>query len=320
MKNIHILLTDKPILDGSIDYILKCIKEFKIYNKQYKIGDILDELSWDFDSNYWEPQNIYITNDEKPKAGEWSLYQNKIHKCIEDIVGDEFKKIILTTDQDLIKDGIQSIPDEFLEWFIKNQSCEEVEVEKEKVDLSDLGHYKIYYKYKIIIPKEEVCSLCEKNVLIDGICKECTELICKPFSVVEKQEPKEDFYKIGDFHKDCDDRCKYYCTKGNAQLAECLKEPKQETLEEAAENYGWRIKRNSFSDKVKANELAESAQQDFITGAKWQQKRSYSEENLLGNGENSLDNFLLNSPLHSQEERELIMETIFKWFEQFKKK
>ena len=43
----------------------------------------------------------------------------------------------------------------------------------------------------------------------------------------------------------------------------------KETLEEAAENYGWRSKRNSFSDKVKANELAESAQQDFITGAKW---------------------------------------------------
>ena len=52
---------------------------------------------------------IYITSDEKPKAGDWSLYQNKIHKCIEDIVGDEFKKIILTTDQNLIKDGVQTI-------------------------------------------------------------------------------------------------------------------------------------------------------------------------------------------------------------------
>lgn len=47
-----------------------------------------------------------------------------------------------------------------------------------------------------------------------------------------------------------------------------------ETLEEAAENYGWRIKRNTFSDAVKANELAESAQQDFIAGAKWQQETS----------------------------------------------
>jgi hypothetical protein len=47
---------------------------------------------------------------------------------------------------------------------------------------------------------------------------------------------------------------------------------KQETLEEAAENYGWKIKRNPFSDRVKANELADSAKQDFIAGAKWQQE------------------------------------------------
>jgi hypothetical protein len=25
------------------------------------------------------PQHIYITSEEKPKAGDWSLYQNKIH-------------------------------------------------------------------------------------------------------------------------------------------------------------------------------------------------------------------------------------------------
>lgn len=41
-------------------------------------------------------------------------------------------------------------------------------------------------------------------------------------------EPKQDFYKIGDFDKNCDDGCKYHCTKGNTQLAECLKEPKHE--------------------------------------------------------------------------------------------
>ena len=47
----------------------------------------------------------------------------------------------------------------------------------------------------------------------------------------------------------------------------------KETLEEAAENYGWRIKTNSFSDRVKANELSESAKQDFIAGATWQAER-----------------------------------------------
>jgi len=67
-----------------------------------------------------------------------------------------YKKIILTTDQNLIKDGVQAIDDEFLEWFVKNPSCEEVKVE---------GH--IYKgqdetEYKIIIPKEE-----QKQHLID---------------------------------------------------------------------------------------------------------------------------------------------------------
>ena len=54
----------------------------------------------------------------------------------------------------------------------------------------------------------------------------------------------------------------------------------KETLEEAAKDYGWRIKTNSFSDNVKANELAESSKQDFIVGAKWQAERMYSEEEV----------------------------------------
>lgn len=51
----------------------------------------------------------------------------------------------------------------------------------------------------------------------------------------------------------------------------------KETLEESAENYGWKIKTNTFSNPVKANELAESAKQDFIEGAKWQAEQEYAE-------------------------------------------
>ena len=62
------------------------------------------------------------------------------------------KKIILTTDQDLIKDGIQAIDDEFLEWFVKNPNCEVIKVNKlcygALSGFADAG-------YKIIIPKEE---------------------------------------------------------------------------------------------------------------------------------------------------------------------
>ena len=50
------------------------------------------------------------------------------------------KKIILTTDPDLIKDGVQAIDDEFLEWFVKNPSCESVEVGYGWIRLTETGN------------------------------------------------------------------------------------------------------------------------------------------------------------------------------------
>jgi hypothetical protein len=66
------------------------------------------------------------------------------------------KKIILTTDQDLINDSVQAIDYEFLEWFVKNPSCEKVEVIYDK-DAFPYGveTAKGYGWYKIIIPQEE---------------------------------------------------------------------------------------------------------------------------------------------------------------------
>jgi hypothetical protein len=141
MKNIHLLPTDKPS------------KLHLAYNKVYYLSV---EPFIQSDTKNYKSFNIYITSDEKPKQGEWSLYQNKIHKCIEDIVGDEFKKIILTTDDQLIADGVQAIDDEFLEWFVKNPSCEEIKVVYDK-DAFPYGveTAKGYGWYKIIIPKEE---------------------------------------------------------------------------------------------------------------------------------------------------------------------
>lgn len=74
-----------------------------------------------------------------------------------------YKKIILTTDQDL--DGVQAIDDEFLEWFVKNSSCKEVEVENICNNCGDINCIHAICRsqvaktkgdtYKIIIPKEE---------------------------------------------------------------------------------------------------------------------------------------------------------------------
>ena len=86
----------------------------------------------------YKTQHIYITSNE------------------------EDKKIILTTDQDLIKYGVQKIDDESLEWFVKNPSCEEIEIESNyKVKSGTIQEHSEgkagyeYYDYKIIIPKEE---------------------------------------------------------------------------------------------------------------------------------------------------------------------
>jgi hypothetical protein len=151
MKNIHVLPTDKPSRLSIIDSQL-------IYSKEYFIN----------------PQHIYITSDEEIKEGDWyiSILENEVYKATKEtqnimsvanlVASTSYKKthfkIILTTDQDLIKDGIQSIDDEFLEWFVKNPSCEFVEVNhfnnecKGECDICDnsCGDW-----YKIIIPKEE---------------------------------------------------------------------------------------------------------------------------------------------------------------------
>jgi ribosomal protein S17 len=147
---------------------------------------------------YYKKYNIYITSDEEIKDGDWvlNIEENTIFKPSNDEIYDiknseakyyEYcKKIILTTDQDLIKDGVQAIDDEFLEWFVKNPSCEFVDVE---------GH--IYKgqdetEYKIIIPKEE-----PKN----GSISECVKVIIdKQLSDIEelKQEVGKVFYESAD--------------------------------------------------------------------------------------------------------------------------
>jgi hypothetical protein len=165
MKNIHILPTDKPSrLRYNLSNVLALTKEpYRDYSKQVN-------------------QHISITSDEKIKEGDWVLF--KAYNETTEIVrvttisnnaftskqgfgyGLEYcKKIILTTDPDLIKEGVQAIDDEFLEWFVKNPSCEEVEVEKESLIIQGESDYFNYDngiklnpnvgKYKIIIPKEE---------------------------------------------------------------------------------------------------------------------------------------------------------------------
>jgi hypothetical protein len=240
MRNIFLLPTDKP----SRLWLYK--------NFDNLLTGLTVEKSKDI-----HPQHIYVTSDEKPKEGDWVIKISSLYKVggiiqkysfidaqFEDII---FKKIILTTDPDLIADGVQAIDDEFLEWFVKNPSCESVKVERldtfkktNEVYVDEIAggnYYEIIKQYKIITPQEE---------------------------------PKPIWKQI---IEDCG---------GNEAFMEAAGlKPKQETSEEAAERlYPTTI--DSFTDN--GFDLSERERLIFINGVKWQQeqdKNKYSEEDMM---------------------------------------
>jgi hypothetical protein len=147
MKNIHVLPTDKPSRlskSTSKEELTFCSDIYNLSNRQH----------------------IYITSDEEIKEGDWyiSILENEVYKAtketqnimtVANLIGTtSYKqshfKIVLTTDQDLIKDGVWGIEDGFLEWFVKNPTCDYVELKG----------------YAIILPGEscdcdKMCSECE---------------------------------------------------------------------------------------------------------------------------------------------------------------
>ena len=249
MKNIYILSTDKPsVLGRFID-----------------TNNLFLRVSNDIPRG--ENVNIYITSDEEIKEGDvvkipcgvgkvkelsWKFGNNNPSYIVEDIFiyklrygqkegelqinsfrYEDVKKIILTTDQDLIEDGVQEIDDEFLEWFVKNPSCEKVEV-----------------KHKEIIQYGNM-SMYDHNG--DGshyFCKNCE---------VETSRSKEELLKFG---------VEYY------KIIIPKEEPKQEMLEEAAEKF----RSNNPGTMQGGNNT--KILNAFKNGAKWQQERMYSEEEV----------------------------------------
>jgi hypothetical protein len=153
MKNLFLVPTDKP---SRLGYLTKkgkeVFKDLRLFDKP--MPNILDS----------ENQQLYITSEEQIKKDDWVFVEGQLTpqkargvlpngdiECANgiDYVSRKTKKIILTTDQDLIADGVQAIDDEFLEWFVKNPNCEFVEVDKPiSRGIPLLG-------YKIIIPQKE---------------------------------------------------------------------------------------------------------------------------------------------------------------------
>jgi hypothetical protein len=192
MKNIHVLPTSQP------SNLLLCIKSY-IEHKDTPAENSDNKgnfrLGFGIYANkvFYQHQNIYITNSEEIKEGDWFLEkagrQYPIQWNGEEKLNFHCKKIILTTDQDLIKDGVQAIDDEFLEFIVKNPSCKRVEVVEDTFTVKEMSKLPLgtrNHKYKIIIPKEEPKQECEcTDECLGYLTKECKRI----------EEPKQELYK-----------------------------------------------------------------------------------------------------------------------------
>jgi hypothetical protein len=275
MRNLFLLPTEKPsrlIIQNGNRLILGVLDYAIIENRQH----------------------IYITNSEEPKLDEWgiNLHNNVIFNCKGFASTEETKKyhrkIILTTDPDLINDGVQAIDDTFLEWFVKNPSCESVEVNENITVIQNeslIQHqgskpivvpHKI--EYKIIIPHEEPKYIGDKFEFESRIINE----------VWDKDE-----------------------------------ESKKETSEESSENKLRTEFETLIKNKTGSNIefLLESNNTNYISWLenKWQAERMYREEEIL----NFADFYHQYRELIKMEKWEIIemsKEDVFKkWFEQNKK-
>jgi hypothetical protein len=210
MKNLHVIPTDKP-------------------SRLFKANQKLVFDNTNDPTKCISAQHIYITNDEQPKHNDYyTIDGKKIYYCntLNPTRNNHYKKIILTTDQDLIKDGVQAIGDEYLEWYI----------------------WGINY-YKIIIPKEE-------SIHLLSCCKSLEECHCGKYS---KQETLEEAAEIN-----CESITHPYCDREKAMFIKGAKwqQERMYSEEEAGElvyniigeygkNYGIMI------DGAKLNELFE---------------------------------------------------------------
>lgn len=168
MKNIHVLPTenykqDYTLQSGEVVEVVRLGQLIKNSETNELLINKNSHWADSCDTDVLVPHHIYITSKEEIKEGDWffDIISNTIHKAeLATGVFNSRKKIILTTDLDLIKDGVQPIDDEFLEWFIKNPNCEEVEVLYDYFQVNQnnpvlRGSTSLVKQHKIIIPREE---------------------------------------------------------------------------------------------------------------------------------------------------------------------
>jgi len=302
MKNIHILSTENSSRLSINDGILilhrlqwrKGTQHIYITNDEIVTEYLTGLYFIDIDTgknNIFSP--IYI-NKETIAAGKFHTYMNNGNMC---------KKIIMTTDPQLIANGVQAIDDEFLEWFVKNASCEEVEVEKGYLGMcgfvkSSEPISKDKLHYKIIIPQEE------PKYVSSGGAKYVFGTAKGEFALSMGYNPETTNSAEGH----------HSIVIGNGLTST---EHKQETLEEFIKSqpyYGY---------------CTTEYKEGIEVGAKWQAERMYSEEDMFTFSQwishedwvylPSKD-YWVNEEQEELEQKLSSKEILNLWFEKFKKK
>lgn len=231
-----------------------------------------------------EDELYIISNTENINENCWIITEGRLVQVSYLLSNEVAKgnKVILTTNKLLIKDGIQEIDDEFLEWFVKNPSCDSIKINLVPVneygsEITVGGYGFDRFKYKIIIPQEE-----SKQSKID-----LDELEFKLDTTLSKRNKKKVLTNWLNSKRD-----------------------KKENIEEAATQYV-----NANESRARSFGMVYSA---FCNGAKHQQeldKNLYSEEevfkllNTFNTHTLTLQLFKLGNSLDVKD-----------WFEEYKKK
>jgi len=311
MKNIHVLPTDKPSR-------LYFYKGDDTNPTQYGLRS-LKSLPFKYS---FTNQHIYITSDEVKKNGEWVLSNiNEIVKFCSLYCQNSYKKIILTTNLDLIKDGVQSIDDDFLEWFVKNPSCEEVDFEVVDDNIQ---------WYKIINPRKNF--YCGDEVDYGDKCSEqcdgCVNSTGVDYGYLTEEPKQETLPQFGT--KEFNDLATQYfggklstkLHKGEVVDESYPKEFKQETLEDikleevvGSNHCRYSVIENKLSALYRNQEQILKAIKMLNNG----QQRSYNEEET----KQLAFDFYYDMSRKMNVPENLITENMTNldvWFEQYKKK
>ena len=156
MKNIHILATSEAsrlVFEQRAFIRPLLLKNEPMTLTKDSLGKIIHK-----------PVHIYITDNSEISGFEnniWVIRGERIFLWQNTMAldfNDKPKKIILTTNETLIKQGVQKIEEDFLQWFCNNSDCEYVEVKKQYLtplgDVVDYCYDNERLDYKIILPRE----------------------------------------------------------------------------------------------------------------------------------------------------------------------